>query len=98
MLKTPAVQPDPTTYGVEHAGLHIVLKKILKGDKEKKEQNEPTFGAAIAQKMSPETVIRLPFFFVIEKLTVPNVFAGRTLVYSQPSIVFVFKCIRKWNR
>ncbi|KAJ6637486.1 Protein penguin [Pseudolycoriella hygida] len=53
---TPTVQSDPTTYGVEHAGLHIVLKKILKSDKEKKERNEPTFGAAIAQKMTPQTM------------------------------------------
>jgi len=49
------VQADLTTYGVEHAGLHIVLKKILKADKERKEQNQPTFGASIAQKMSTET-------------------------------------------
>lgn len=50
------VKPDLTTVGVEHAGLHIVLKKMLKGDKEKIEHNHSTLSAAIAQEMTPKTV------------------------------------------
>lgn len=42
--------------GVEHAGLHIALKKIIKLDAERQKNNLPTFGEALAETMSKETV------------------------------------------
>lgn len=48
--------PKEQTLGVDHAGLHIVLKKILKGDADKLAKSLPTFGAAIAEQLTNETV------------------------------------------
>lgn len=44
------------TSGVDHAGLHIVLKKILKADTEKIANELPTFGSSLANKLTSETV------------------------------------------
>ena len=44
--------------GIEEAGLHIVLKKILKNDKERLQQNKdsPTFGSILLRQLTDETV------------------------------------------
>lgn len=54
------------TRGVDHAGLHIVLKKILKGDADKIAKSMPTFGAAISEHLTDETV-RVLWIFVLKK-------------------------------
>lgn len=49
---------SPTIDGIEHAGLHIVLKKILKTDAQRKEEDQPTLGAALGNQLTAETVKR----------------------------------------
>lgn len=44
--------------GIEHAGLHIVLKKILKTDAQRKAEEQPTLGAELAQQLTTDTVKR----------------------------------------
>lgn len=50
--------------GVEHAGLHMVLKKILKLDKQRTEKNLPTLCASITEKLTKETVINILFIII----------------------------------
>lgn len=62
-------KPDPVS-GIEHAGLHIALKKLGKNDSEKIKANEPTFGEALVEKITDETLVKwLPLnracFFLI---------------------------------
>ncbi|XP_011182012.2 protein penguin [Zeugodacus cucurbitae] len=47
-----------TVRGIEESGLHIVLKKIIKNDKERLTQNEgaATFGSILVQKLNAETL------------------------------------------
>lgn len=46
---------DPVC-GIEHAGLHVALKKLGKTDSEKVKANEPTFGEALVEKITDETL------------------------------------------
>lgn len=45
-------EPEELILGIEHAGLHVVLKKLLKNGKE----NEVKFSAALADHLTEETV------------------------------------------
>lgn len=57
--KDAAEVPEAATIeGIEHAGLHIVLKKILKTDAQRKADAQPTLGAAIAEQLTAESVKR----------------------------------------
>lgn len=44
--------------GIEEAGLHIVLKKIIKNDKERlaQDSNSPTFGNFLVQELTEDTL------------------------------------------
>lgn len=42
--------------GIEHPGLHMTLKKLAQHDKTNLENENPTFGCALAKKISDETV------------------------------------------
>lgn len=42
--------------GIEHPGLHIALKKIIKNDKERSANSEPTFGSQVVKGLSEEAV------------------------------------------
>ena len=46
-----------TVRGIEESGLHIVLKKVIKNDKERLSQNESaeTFGSILVQKLNDDT-------------------------------------------
>lgn len=52
--KETAAEEVPLVVGIEEAGMHIVLKKILKNDG--KRQGTP-FGQQLLQSLSPETVM-----------------------------------------
>uniref|UniRef100_A0A336MGJ9 CSON001138 protein n=1 Tax=Culicoides sonorensis TaxID=179676 RepID=A0A336MGJ9_CULSO len=43
-------------FGIEHPGLHVVLKKLIKLDIEKSKSDEPQFGTSLMEKLSNETV------------------------------------------
>lgn len=47
-----------TVRGIEESGLHIVLKKVIKNDKERLSQNESaeTFGSILVQKLNDDTL------------------------------------------
>ncbi|XP_058452955.1 protein penguin [Malaya genurostris] len=49
---------NPLVSGVEHAGMHIALKKIIKLDQEKRQEDENSsqFGKAMIDILSPETI------------------------------------------
>lgn len=51
-----SVQNNEEILGIEHAGLHIALKKMIKFDMEKKKNDLPTFGEAILENITKETV------------------------------------------
>lgn len=56
-----AAAPIEQIAGIEHAGLHIVLKKILKADGERRDTaaadtEDVSLGAALAEKLDAETV------------------------------------------
>lgn len=65
------VRPIPVPVcGIEHAGLHVALKKLGKNDSEKIKSNEPSFGEALVQHLTDETIVNwLPLnracFFLI---------------------------------
>lgn len=42
--------------GIEHPGLHIALKKIIKNDKERSANSEPTFGSQVVKGLSEEAL------------------------------------------
>lgn len=45
--------------GIEHPGLHVVLKKLIKSDQAKTDEDETNrFGAALVEKLSPEVVLK----------------------------------------
>lgn len=46
--------------GIEEAGLHIVLKKIIKSDKERLQQDSSseTFGHLLIQELTEETLLK----------------------------------------
>lgn len=72
-------KPVEMIAGIEHAGLHIVLKKILKTDSDEKSAEEAsaakaddvaaqqsvTFGAALADKLDVDTVSTIERFFSV---------------------------------
>lgn len=49
-------EDDKTVNAIEHAGIHISLKKIAQHDKVNTEKGEHTFGKAICEFLSEETV------------------------------------------
>lgn len=57
-METNAGKSNETILGVEHAGLHIVLKKILKLDQERIKENLPTLSGSLAKILTTETVIK----------------------------------------
>ncbi|XP_053683411.1 protein penguin [Sabethes cyaneus] len=52
------LEANPLVNGIEHAGLHIGLKKIIKLDSEKRQQDENSFqfGKAIIEQLEDESV------------------------------------------
>lgn len=42
--------------GIEHPGLHVALKKLVKLDAQKLERDNPTFGTALSSNLTPETL------------------------------------------
>lgn len=49
-------------YGIEHAGLHIVLKKLIQHDKVAFEQEKPTFSSVLVQHLDMDLVICSKFY------------------------------------
>lgn len=49
---------NPLTNGVEHAGVHIALKKLLKLDQEKRQEDAASsqFGSAVLENLPDEAV------------------------------------------
>lgn len=54
-------------YGMEHAGLHTVLKKLIQYDKVAFEQDKPTFSSVIVEHLDSDLVIILKLIKVIAK-------------------------------
>jgi len=52
-------------YGMEHAGLHTVLKKLVQHDKVAFEQHKPTFSSVIVEHLDSDLVIILKLIKVI---------------------------------
>lgn len=47
---------DKEVQGIEHSGLHMVLKKIAQNDKLNIEKNLPTFGASLMKSLTKDVV------------------------------------------
>lgn len=43
-------------FGIEHAGIHLMLKKLLQHDKTAKENDRPEFGAAVVEVLNDDIV------------------------------------------
>lgn len=54
-------------YGMEHAGLHIVLKKLIQHDKVAFEQEKPTFSSVLLQHLDTDLVIILNLIKILPK-------------------------------
>lgn len=55
-VKAPKVEEIETIAGIEHSGLHIALKKIIKHDKERSAAGLQTFGGFVANEVTSETI------------------------------------------
>lgn len=49
-------EDEKEVYGIEHAGLHMTLKKLAQNDKIAEENSKTTFGECICSEIEDETV------------------------------------------
>ena len=54
-----AQKEGETELGIENVGLHVILKKLAKHDKDKMEE-EPSFGESVLAVIEDSTVSKIP--------------------------------------
>lgn len=78
--------------GIEESGLHIVLKKIIKNDKERLSQNDgaETFGSILVQKLNDDTVSKTRFAYIIYN-NLTYLFSASRLGECKPGLFHIIK-------
>lgn len=56
-------EKEDTILGIEHAGMHMTLKKLIQHDKINLDKGYKTFGHSLVQKLSNELVCKIPFHY-----------------------------------